>query len=70
VAEAKPIADLPDFARLVARIEGALQDRGRVLIRYSGTEPLVRIMVEVDDQAQIRAYADELADALRRALGG
>jgi phosphoglucosamine mutase len=41
-----------------------------VLIRYSGTEPLVRIMVEGDDEKKIREYAHDLAEALRRALGG
>jgi len=70
VAATKPIADLPEFSRLVEKIEGALKNRGRVLIRYSGTEPLARIMVEGDDEAQIRAYANELAEVLRRALGG
>jgi phosphoglucosamine mutase len=70
VSEKKPIEDLPEFSRLVEKIEAALNDRGRVLIRYSGTEPLARIMVEGDDEKQIREYANELAEALRRALGG
>lgn len=70
VARTKPIEDLPEFLRLVGKIESALGDRGRVLIRYSGTEPLARIMVEGDDEALIREYAHELAEALRRALGG
>jgi len=70
VSEKKSIEDLPEFSRLVEKIEAALNDRGRVLIRYSGTEPLARIMVEGDDEKQIREYANELAEALRRALGG
>jgi phosphoglucosamine mutase len=41
-----------------------------VLIRYSGTEPLARVMVEGDDEKQIREYAHDLAEALRRTLGG
>ncbi len=70
VAEKKPIEDLPELLRLVEKIESALHGRGRVLIRYSGTEPLARVLVEGDDEKQIREYANDLADALRRALGG
>jgi phosphoglucosamine mutase len=70
VAEKKPIEDLPDFLRLVERVESELSGRGRVLVRYSGTEPLARIMVEGDDEKQIGEYAHDLAEALRRALGG
>ncbi len=70
VAKKKPIEDLPEFLKLVEKIESALSDRGRVLIRYSGTEPLARIMVEGDDDKQICDYANDLAEALRRALGG
>jgi len=70
VAEKKPIEDLSGFSKAVERVESALDGRGRVLVRYSGTEPKARIMVEGDDEKQIREYADDLAEALRRALGG
>jgi phosphoglucosamine mutase len=70
VAERKPIESLPGFVRSVEKVESALGGRGRVLIRYSGTEPKVRIMVEGDDAKKIREYAEDLADELRRALGG
>jgi phosphoglucosamine mutase len=70
VAEKKPIEDLPEFLRMVEKVESGLNGRGRVLIRYSGTEPLARIMVEGDDEKQIREYAHDLAEELRRALGG
>ncbi len=70
VAEKKPIEDLAEVSRLVEKIESALSERGRVLVRYSGTEPLARIMVEGDDEKQIRGYAHDLAEALGRALGG
>ena len=69
-AEKRRIEDLPEFAQSVAKIESALGNRGRVLIRNSGTEPLVRIMVEGDDEKKIREYAHDLADQLRRTLGG
>jgi phosphoglucosamine mutase len=70
VAEKKPIEGLSEFSKTVERVEGALDGRGRVLIRYSGTEPKARIMVEGDDEKQVREYAHDLAEALRRALGG
>jgi phosphoglucosamine mutase len=70
VAERKPIEELPDVSRMVENIERALGDRGRVLIRYSGTEPKARVMVEGDDEKKIREYAEELAAGLRRAVGG
>ena len=53
----------------VAKVEKALDGRGRVLIRYSGTEPKVRVMVEGEDEARVREYADQIADELKRALG-
>jgi len=70
VAERRAIEELPDFMRSVEKIERSLNGRGRVLIRYSGTEPLARIMVEGDDEKKIREYAQDLAGELRRALGG
>jgi phosphoglucosamine mutase len=70
VAEKRPIESLSGFSQALEKIESALDGRGRVLIRYSGTEPKARIMVEGDDEKQIGEYAHDLADALRRALGG
>ena len=52
----------------IARIRAALNDRGRVLVRYSGTEPLVRVMVEGEDGDIVQAYADEIAAVIRAAL--
>jgi phosphoglucosamine mutase len=70
VADKKPIEELSGFSQLVEKVESALDGRGRVLVRYSGTEPKARIMVEGDDEKLIGEYAHDLAEALRRALGG
>jgi hypothetical protein len=70
VAEKRPLESLPTVQATVAKVEKALDGRGRVLIRYSGTEPKVRVMVEGEDEARVREYADQIASELKRALGG
>jgi phosphoglucosamine mutase len=50
-------------------VESRLGSHGRLLVRYSGTEPLLRIMLEGRDQAEIQAWADEIAEAVRAHLG-
>lgn len=69
VAEKRPLESLPAVQEAVGKIEKELDGRGRVLIRYSGTEPKARIMVEGEDEDRVRRYADELAEVLRRTLG-
>lgn len=49
-------------------VEARLAGQGRLLVRYSGTEPLLRIMLEGRDQAEITAWANEIADAVRATL--
>ncbi|MBO2551514.1 phosphoglucosamine mutase [Shewanella algae] len=51
-----------------AQVESQLGERGRVLLRKSGTEPLIRVMVEGDDEAQVRAHAETIATAVKRAV--
>jgi phosphoglucosamine mutase len=69
VGEKKPLESLPAVSEAVRRIEKELDGRGRVLIRYSGTEPKARIMVEGEDEVRVGAYARDLAEELRRAVG-
>lgn len=57
-----------DVCAAVAAVERELGDGGRVLLRASGTEPLVRIMVEGPDEAVVRAHAERIADSVRAAF--
>jgi phosphoglucosamine mutase len=70
VRERADYMKVPAIAASVARVESRVKDQGRVLIRYSGTEPLLRIMLEGRDQNEIRAWANEIADTVRTHLGG
>jgi phosphoglucosamine mutase len=69
VREKKPLEGLPEVGKLIDKIERHLGQEGRVLVRYSGTEPKARVMVEGPDQRLIQGYADEIAKALERACG-
>ncbi len=70
VAEKRPFDSLPEFSRQLRAVEESLGTRGRVLIRYSGTEAKARVMVEGEDEKRVHEIANELADGLRRALAG
>jgi len=66
----RPMPDAADrVAAEIAAVTTELGDRGRVLVRPSGTEPLVRVMVEAPTQEQAMATAEHLADAIRAAAG-
>ena len=68
VREKTPIDQVPAIQAAIGRVEAALDGRGRVLVRYSGTEPLLRIMLEGENQATVQAWAEEIADAVRGSL--
>jgi phosphoglucosamine mutase len=57
-----------EVTEAVASAEAALGDRGRILVRASGTEPLVRVMVEAETEDEAHAHADAVADVVRRTL--
>ncbi|HEY7954605.1 MAG TPA: phosphoglucosamine mutase [Polyangia bacterium] len=69
VREKRPLDALVDVTRLITRVERSLGKGGRVLVRYSGTEPKARVMVEGPDEPTIQGYADEIARALEKACG-
>ena len=52
----------------MARVEGRLAGQGRLLVRYSGTEPLLRVMIEGRDQQEIQAWAAEIAGKVKEHL--
>ncbi len=69
VAQKPPLADVPRLARARSKVEEELGEDGRVLLRYSGTEPLVRVMVEGPDLPRIQSQAQELADLIAAEIG-
>lgn len=66
-ASAKTVAALDEVERAVADAEGQLGDRGRILLRPSGTEPVVRVMVEHEDEATCREVCAEVARVVEAA---
>ena len=70
VQSRKDLDGIEPVRQTMARIRAALNDRGRVLVRYSGTEPLVRVMVEGEDGDTVRIYAEEIAAVIRSELAG
>jgi phosphoglucosamine mutase len=69
VREKQSFAELPAVQHLAREVEKRLGDRGRLLLRYSGTEPLVRIMIEGESEDEVKAHASALAEAIRAELG-
>jgi phosphoglucosamine mutase len=63
-----PFEERPAIGDAVAGVEAAMGGRGRVLLRYSGTEALCRIMVEGEDEDKVRGYAAEIAEVVAREL--
>ncbi|MEO5657437.1 MAG: phosphoglucosamine mutase [Nitrospiria bacterium] len=69
VADRRNLETIPAYAAALSDMERRLGPQGRILVRYSGTEPLVRVMVEGEDFSVISGVAEELADTLRTAVG-
>jgi phosphoglucosamine mutase len=69
LAERRDLLGLPAIQGAVAGAEQELNGRGRVLLRASGTEPLLRVMVEGQDAALVQALAEQLAQVVREHAG-
>ncbi|MCC7173613.1 MAG: phosphoglucosamine mutase [Bryobacterales bacterium] len=69
VRERRPFEDLPEVARAMRAAEDAIGDRGRILVRYSGTELLARVMIESADGSLVEEHSQSIAGAIERAIG-
>ncbi|HEX2454778.1 MAG TPA: phosphoglucosamine mutase [Vicinamibacterales bacterium] len=69
VREKKDLRSIPAIAGAMERVEGRLAGQGRLLVRYSGTEPLLRVMIEGRDQTEIHTWASEIVGVVRDHLG-
>ena len=69
VREKKPLENIPAVAAAIREAEAALHGNGRVVIRYSDTEALARVMIEAESERVMRHHADRIADAIRAELG-
>ncbi|MDR3774750.1 MAG: phosphoglucosamine mutase [Terracidiphilus sp.] len=69
VREKRPLESIPAVAASIRAAEEDLKDSGRVVIRYSGTEALARVMIEAESEASMHHHAGAIADAIRQELG-
>lgn len=69
VAERRPLAELPAVQEEIRKAEADFAGTGRVLVRFSGTEPLARVMVEGEDLDKVHSVAARIADSIRAELG-
>ena len=69
VSRKPDLKEIPEVMKVVREVENRLSGKGRVLVRYSGTEPLCRIMVEGEDMEKIKEYVDMIASTIRDNIG-
>jgi phosphoglucosamine mutase len=69
VREKKPLDSIPTVVKSIRAAEEELNDSGRVVIRYSGTEALARVMIEAESEEAMRRHAESIAAAIRTELG-
>jgi phosphoglucosamine mutase len=64
-----PLESIPEVSRALAEAQSALGENGRVVLRYSGTEPLARVMVEAEHDTDVQRFSQSVANALRSSIG-
>lgn len=70
IKKRRALTEVPEVSKVIKAVEDELGSDGRVLIRYSGTEPLLRIMLEGPEQARICSLANDIAESIEIYLGG
>lgn len=69
VREKQPLEQIPEVTRSIQEAESALHGKGRVVVRYSGTEAVARVMIEAESREEMEKHADRIATAIRQAIG-
>jgi len=69
VREKKPLSEIPEVASAIGAAERDLDGSGRVVVRYSGTEALARVMIEAESEEKMKRHSEAIAGAIQRALG-
>jgi len=69
VREKPPLEELPGVAESIRRAEQELAGNGRVVVRYSGTEKLARVMIEAESEHEMRRHTNAIAEAIQQAIG-
>lgn len=69
VREKLPLEQLPEVMDAIRAAERDLDGNGRVIVRYSGTEKLARVMIEAETEEVMRRHTDAIANAIQQAIG-
>ncbi len=69
IREKRPLEEMPTVQQAIASVEEKLEDKGRVLVRYSGTENVIRVMLEGEDESRIQAWVVDICSELEREIG-
>jgi phosphoglucosamine mutase len=64
-----PLETVPEVAEALQYAESTLGDNGRIVLRYSGTEPLARVMVEAEHAEDVERFSEAIASAIRTTIG-